>query len=59
LSLSPLAPHKSPFGQSFLTLLQSAEEIVNLVKQLVFYHPGLIARWWAFWFHAYTSAVCL
>lgn len=59
LSLAPLAPHTSPFGQSFLTLLQSAEEIVNLVKQLVFYHPGLIARWWAFWFHAYTSAVCL
>jgi hypothetical protein len=30
---------------SFLALYESAQEIVQLVKQLVIYHPSLVARW--------------
>jgi len=29
-----------------LALYESAQEIVQLVKQLVIYHPSLIARWY-------------
>ena len=66
----PEDPSRSKVGASFLALYESAQEIVQLVKQLVIYHPSLIARWyvyppyqaddrWFFWFHAYSAAVCL
>ena len=55
----PEDPSSSKFGASFVALYESAQEIVQLVKQLVIYHPSLIARWWFFWFHAFSSAVCL
>lgn len=38
-------PSQSKFGASFIALFESAQEIVQLVKQLVIYHPSLIARW--------------
>ncbi|KAK4683662.1 hypothetical protein P7C73_g6572, partial [Tremellales sp. Uapishka_1] len=56
---NPSDPSHSKFGASFVALYESAQEIVQLVKQLVIYHPSLVARWWFFWFHAFSSAVCL
>jgi len=41
----PEDPSRSKVGASFLALYESAQEIVQLVKQLVIYHPSLIARW--------------
>ncbi|KAK8847607.1 hypothetical protein IAR55_005466 [Kwoniella newhampshirensis] len=52
-------PSQGKFGSSFIALFESAQEIVQLVKSLVIYHPSLVARWWFFWFHAFSSAVCL
>ncbi|WVQ98275.1 hypothetical protein IAU59_005398 [Kwoniella sp. CBS 9459] len=52
-------PSRSKLGPSFVALFESAQEIVQLVKTLVIYHPSLVARWWFFWFHAFSSAVCL
>ncbi|WVN87270.1 uncharacterized protein L203_102447 [Cryptococcus depauperatus CBS 7841] len=56
---SPDDPSRSKLGLSFVALFESAQEIVQLVKALVIYHPSLVARWWFFWFHAFSSAVCL
>ena len=42
----PEDPSRSKVGASFLALYESAQEIVQLVKQLVIYHPSLIARWY-------------
>ncbi|WVQ75829.1 hypothetical protein IAR50_005462 [Cryptococcus sp. DSM 104548] len=57
---SPTDPSLSAkLGESFVALFESAQEIVLLVKNLVIYHPSLIARWWFFWFHAFSAAVCL
>ncbi|OWZ64278.1 hypothetical protein AYX15_03919 [Cryptococcus neoformans] len=56
---SPGDPSHSKFGSSFVVLFENAQEIVHLVKALVIYHPSLVARWWFFWFHAFSSAVCL
>ncbi|ODN79453.1 hypothetical protein L202_03431 [Cryptococcus amylolentus CBS 6039] len=57
---SPTDPsHSAKLGESFVALFESAQEIVLLVKYLVIYHPSLIARWWFFWFHAFSAAVCL
>ncbi|WVR09794.1 hypothetical protein IAU60_006870 [Kwoniella sp. DSM 27419] len=55
----PDDPSRSKLGPSFIALFESAHEIVQLVKTLVIYHPSLVARWWFFWFHAFSSAVCL
>ncbi|WVQ79861.1 hypothetical protein IAT38_001961 [Cryptococcus sp. DSM 104549] len=55
----PGDPSHSKLGTSFVALFESAQEIVQLVKALVIYHPSLVARWWFFWFHAFSSAVCL
>ncbi|WWD21698.1 hypothetical protein CI109_106184 [Kwoniella shandongensis] len=52
-------PSQGKFGSSFIALFESAQDIVQLVKSLVIYHPSLVARWWFFWFHAFSSAVCL
>lgn len=41
----PEDPSRSKFGGSFVALYESAQEIVQLVKQLVIYHPSLVARW--------------
>jgi hypothetical protein len=41
----PEDPSRSKVGASFFALYESALEIVQLVKQLVIYHPSLIARW--------------
>nr|XP_019008279.1 transcriptional regulatory protein [Kwoniella pini CBS 10737]OCF47060.1 transcriptional regulatory protein [Kwoniella pini CBS 10737] len=59
LQENPDDPSRSKLGQSFVALFESAQEIVQLVKILVIYHPSLVARWWFFWFHAFSSAVCL
>nr|XP_019004911.1 transcriptional regulatory protein [Kwoniella mangroviensis CBS 8507]OCF68372.1 transcriptional regulatory protein [Kwoniella mangroviensis CBS 8507] len=56
---NPEDPSRSKLGPSFIALFESAQEIVQLVKTLVIYHPSLVARWWFFWFHAFSSAVCL
>ncbi|KAL1413451.1 hypothetical protein Q8F55_001218 [Vanrija albida] len=55
----PDNPARSKYGESFVALYEGAEDVVNIVKQLVIYHPSLIARWWFFWFHAFSAAVCL
>ena len=59
LGENPDDPSWGKFGDSFVGLYESAQEIVQLVRQLVIYHPSLIARWWFFWFHAFTASVCL
>lgn len=59
LNENPSDPGYCKHGSSFDALYESAQEIVYIVRQLVMYHPSLIARWWFFWFHAYSSAVCL
>ncbi|WRT64573.1 uncharacterized protein IL334_001505 [Kwoniella shivajii] len=56
---NPEDPSRWKLGPSFIALFESAQEIVQLVKTLVIYHPSLVARWWFFWFHAFSSAVCL
>lgn len=56
---APGDPSHSKFGSSFVALFENAQEIIHLVKALVIYHPSLVARWWFFWFHAFSSAVCL
>lgn len=55
----PDNPARSKYGDSFVALYEGAEDVVNIVKQLVISHPSLIARWWFFWFHAFSAAVCL
>jgi hypothetical protein len=71
----PEDPSLSKFAPNFVALYESSEELVHLVKQLVVFHPSLIARWWVhtalhlvalltslrwfFWFHAFSAAVCL
>nr|XP_018265258.1 transcriptional regulatory protein [Kwoniella dejecticola CBS 10117]OBR87416.1 transcriptional regulatory protein [Kwoniella dejecticola CBS 10117] len=59
LKENPDDPSRAKLGQTFVALFESAQEIVQLVKILVIYHPSLVARWWFFWFHAFSSAVCL
>ncbi|WOO81902.1 putative transcriptional regulatory protein [Vanrija pseudolonga] len=59
LKTNPLAPSQSPFSGSFVALYESAQEIVQVVKQLVLYSPALAERWWFFWFHVFSAAVCL
>ncbi|KAL1412387.1 hypothetical protein Q8F55_000132 [Vanrija albida] len=59
LKTSPLAPSQSAFSGSFVALYESAQEIVQVVKQLVLYSPALAERWWFFWFHVFSAAVCL
>ncbi|ORY28500.1 fungal-specific transcription factor domain-domain-containing protein [Naematelia encephala] len=59
LRSNPRAPSQSKYSRSFMALYESAQEIIHVVKQLVLYHPSLVARWWFFWFHAFSSAVCL
>ncbi|WWC86691.1 uncharacterized protein L201_001568 [Kwoniella dendrophila CBS 6074] len=56
---NPEDPSSTKLGPSFIALFENAQEIVQLVKTLVIYHPSLVARWWFFWFHAFSSAVCL
>ncbi|CAK9785666.1 hypothetical protein CC85DRAFT_288374 [Cutaneotrichosporon oleaginosum] len=56
---SPEDPGQSPFGDAFIAVFESASEIVQTIRQLVRYHPSLIARWWFFWFHALSASVCL
>jgi hypothetical protein len=43
---NPDDPSRAKHGASFVALYESTQEIVMLVKQLVIYHPSLIARWW-------------
>jgi hypothetical protein len=59
LNENPGDPEFCKHGSSFVALYESATEIIFIVKQLVMYHPSLVARWWFYWFHAYSSAVCL
>lgn len=56
---APEDPGQSPFGDAFVAVFESASEIVQTIRQLVRYHPSLIARWWFFWFHALSASVCL
>lgn len=42
---NPEDPSQSKCGGNFVALYESAQEIVQLLKQLVIYHPSLIARW--------------
>lgn len=56
---NPEDPSGGKFGDSFVALYESAQDIVQIVKMLVIYHPSLIARFWFYWFHHLTSAVCL
>ncbi|BEI81882.1 hypothetical protein CcaverHIS002_0210420 [Cutaneotrichosporon cavernicola] len=56
---TPEDPGQSPFGDAFVAAFESASEIVQTIRQLVRYHPSLIARWWFFWFHALSASVCL
>lgn len=53
------APSRGTFGESFIALYESAQEIVQVVKALVLFSPALAERWWFFWFHAFSAAVCL
>jgi hypothetical protein len=46
-------------GEPFCALFEAALEIVQVVQQMVVYHPSLVARWWVYWFHAFSSACCL
>jgi hypothetical protein len=59
LKASPTAPSHGTFAAAFMALYESAQEIVQVVKQLVLYSPALAERWWFFWFHAFSAAVCL
>jgi len=59
LGENPRDPSFCRYGDSFVGAYESAQDIVQIVKQLVIYHPSLIARWWFFWFHAFTASVCL
>ncbi|KAI9636195.1 fungal-specific transcription factor domain-containing protein, partial [Dioszegia hungarica] len=45
-------------GEPFCALFGAALEIVQVVQQMVVYHPSLVARWWVYWFHAFSSACC-
>lgn len=56
---APEDPGHSPFGDAFVAVFESAGELVQIIRQLVRYHPSLIARWWFFWFHALSASVCL
>lgn len=49
----------SRFGKSFIAVFESAVELISVVRQCVIYHPALASRWWFFWFHAFSAAVCL
>lgn len=42
---NPNDPSFSKTGTTFVALYGSAQVIVQLVKQLVIYHPSLIVRW--------------
>lgn len=59
IALNPRNPRDTIFAEAFIATYESAQEVVQVVKQLVLYHPALIARWWFFWFHAISAAVVL
>lgn len=58
---NPTDPSKSSgrFHKSFISIFESAVELVSIVHEMVVYHPSLVARWWFYWFHAFSAAVCL
>jgi hypothetical protein len=45
LKASPAAPSHGTFAAAFVALYESAQEIVQVVKQLVLYSPALAERW--------------
>lgn len=52
-------PSLETTGDGFVATYESAHVIVQCVQSLVIFHPSLVSRWWFFWFHAFSSAVCL
>jgi hypothetical protein len=59
IQLNAQNPYNTIVAEAFIATYESAQEVVQIVKQLVLYHPALIARWWFFWFHAISAAVVL
>lgn len=59
LKENPADPSENRFHAAFHACYQGCTDIVNIIKQLVLYHPALTARWWFFWFHALSAATCL
>ncbi|KAJ9102363.1 hypothetical protein QFC21_002763 [Naganishia friedmannii] len=61
LQENPTDPSKSDgrFSRSFLSVFEACVELISIVRQSVIYHPALIGRWWFYWFHAFSAAVCL
>ncbi|WVW85195.1 hypothetical protein I302_107233 [Kwoniella bestiolae CBS 10118] len=52
-------PTKSPFGPSFLAVVERCQVIINVVTSLYSIHPNVCARHWFLWYHAFNCAVCL
>lgn len=59
LAENPEDPSFCDHGESFEALFEAAQEIMQVVQHLMVYHPSLVARWWTYWFHAFSSACCL
>ncbi|ORY28199.1 hypothetical protein BCR39DRAFT_535986 [Naematelia encephala] len=54
-----LEPLHSPQKQSYLDCLEASRRIVGLVRNMLALHGLLIHRRWHFFFHLFSSCVCL
>ncbi|BEI84665.1 hypothetical protein CcaverHIS002_0500660 [Cutaneotrichosporon cavernicola] len=52
-------PTLSVFGQSYLTVVERCNLIIQIVARINALHPNVTARHWFFWYHAFNSAVCV
>jgi hypothetical protein len=52
-------PVKSPWGASFLVIVERSNVLIQLACGLHSIHPHVSARHWFLWYHAFNSAVTL
>ncbi|GMK58493.1 hypothetical protein CspeluHIS016_0505250 [Cutaneotrichosporon spelunceum] len=52
-------PTLSVFGQSYLTVVERCNVIIQIVARINALHPNVAARHWFFWYHAFNAAVCV
>ncbi|ADV25110.1 hypothetical protein I305_05945 [Cryptococcus gattii E566] len=52
-------PTRSVYGQSYLSVVERCNCIIQLVSAIYALHPYICARHWFLWYHAFNSAVCM
>ncbi|OWZ37418.1 hypothetical protein C347_00109 [Cryptococcus neoformans AD2-60a] len=52
-------PTRSIYGQSYLSVVERCNCIIQLVSTIYALHPYISARHWFLWYHSFNSAVCM